>query len=254
MNATEDRPNISIHEPTPIYERSPAFPKAHPYGKPDRTTSPAPGSTNSKRVSIADDNVVLGQGSGADVKRSGTWARGAGTSGLREDGNTGHSRKPSLAERAQDAVQHIPVEKQQALTKAEKKDAKRLSKIIVSEGKAEDKSLKSALKELSSLQAAQKKAAAAETAATHAQSKANREEQRASSAYLEAKTRHERALANLTVCQERLDLAKEQAQRTTVMVRQQAEEVDAMRERKATDDREREVKLANLKAGIMSPS
>jgi hypothetical protein len=119
MNASEDQPNISVHEPTPVYEKNPAFPKAHPYGKPDRATSPAPGSTNSKRVSIADDNIVLGQGLGGDVKRSGTWARGAGTSGLREDGNTGHSRKPSLAERAKDAVQHIPVEKQEALTKAE---------------------------------------------------------------------------------------------------------------------------------------
>jgi hypothetical protein len=119
MNANEDQPNISIHEPTPVYEKNPAFPKAHPYGKPDRATSPTPGSINSKRVSIAEDNVVLGQGQGGDVKRSGTWARGAGTSGLREDGNPGHSRKPSLAERAKDAVQHIPVEKQEALTKAE---------------------------------------------------------------------------------------------------------------------------------------
>lgn len=128
-----------------------------------------------------------------------------------------------------------------------------MSKIIKAEGKAEDKSLKSALKELSSLQAAQKKAAAAETAATHAQSKAAREEQRATAAYLEAKTRHERAVANLSVCQERLSLSREHAQKTTVMVRQQAEEVDSMRERKATDDREREVKLANLKAGLLSP-
>jgi hypothetical protein len=101
------------------------------------------------------------------------------------------------------------------------KDAKRLSKIIKAEGKAEDKQLKSALKELASLQNAQKKASAAETAATSAQSKAAREEHRASAAYLEAKTRWERATANLKVCEERLTLTREQAQRTTAMVRRQ---------------------------------
>jgi hypothetical protein len=119
MNATEDHPNIAVHEPTPVHEKSPAFPKAHPYTKQDGTASPAPGSTNSKRVSIADENGILGQGSGADITRSGTWARGAGTSGLRETGNTGHNRKPSLVERAKDANQYIPVEKKEALTKAE---------------------------------------------------------------------------------------------------------------------------------------
>lgn len=96
-----------------------------------------------------------------------------------------------------------------------------MSKIIKSEGKAEDKQLKSALKELSSLQSAQKKAAANETAATHAQIKAAREEQRASAAYLEAKTRHEKAITNLKVMEERLALTRDQAQKTTGMVRHQ---------------------------------
>ena len=119
----EDQPHIAVHEPTPVYEKHPAFPNAHPYKKssdPSRTTSPAPGSTNSKRVSIADENMVLSQNNGADVKRSGTWARGAGTSGINENAFAGgHSRKPSLADRAKDASQLIPVEKQAALTKAE---------------------------------------------------------------------------------------------------------------------------------------
>lgn len=35
------------------------------------------------------------------------------------------------------------------------------------------------------------------------------------------------------------------------MLFHQAEDVDTMRERKATDDREREVKLATLKAGML---
>lgn len=138
-----------------------------------------------------------------------------------------------------------------------------MSKIIKAEGKAEDKQLKSALKELSSLQHAQKKASAAETAAIHAQVKAAREEQKAAAAYLEAKVRLEKADANLKVCEERLALTKNNAEKTTVMVRRQvcftvfkldmiiddsfkAQDVEALREQKATDDREREVKLAEL--------
>ncbi|PVG04217.1 hypothetical protein CPB86DRAFT_771632 [Serendipita vermifera] len=250
----EDAPAISIHEPTPVYEKNgPKFPTPHHYQKVpekhNRAASVSP--AGSKRVSINED-TVLAPNSQADVKRSGTWARGAGTFGIREDG-ANVSRHASLAERASTAHGSIPAEKRAALTKAEMKDAKRLSKIIKAEGKAEDKQLKAALKELASLQSSQKKAAAAESAATHAQSKAAREEQRASAAYLEAKTRWERATANLKVCEERLVLTRDQAQKTTAMVRRQAEEVEEMRERKATDDREREVKLANLKAGLVSP-
>lgn len=119
MNASEDQPPVSIHDPTPVYEKYPEHPEAQPHSQPDRTASPAPASAHSKRVSIADDSVILSQGSGADVKRSGTWARGAGTSGSREDGNTGLGRKLSLAERAKEAEQHIPVEKQATLSRAE---------------------------------------------------------------------------------------------------------------------------------------
>jgi len=190
---------------------------------------------------------VLATGDQASVNRSGTWAHGPGTSG-REDGP---SRNRSLVERASTASHNIGIEREHTLAKAEKKDANRLSKIIQKEGKAEDKQLKSSIKELASLQSAQRKASAAETAATHAQIKAAKEEQRASAAYFEAKTRFEKAIANLKVTEERLELSKNQAQKTTAMVRRQAEDVEAMRERKAVDDRERELKLETLRAGLI---
>ncbi|KAG8765173.1 hypothetical protein FRC15_007166 [Serendipita sp. 397] len=248
-------PDISIHEPTPTYEKhAPSFPSSNPqpagygYGAgagagadtkrwpvvdtgntSSRRSTISNRSTGSKRVTIANpnqypygngenDDVVLGTAP-ASVQRSGTWAHGPGTSGTRED--VGVSRHASLAERASTAAERISPEKQAALTKAEKKDAKRLSKIIKAEGKAEDKQLKSALKELASLQAAQKKASANESAATVAHNKAAKEEQRATAAYLEAKTRWERATANLKVCEERLDLSRESAQKTTVLLRRQ---------------------------------
>jgi len=244
-----------IHEPTPVYEqKQPEMPSpTHHSDNTKLRTSHDYASQRGSHPSSINEDTVLGVQDQADVKRSGTWARGPGTSGIREDGlATGnHRRHASLAERATAAAQTIGTERETALSQAEKKDAKRLSKIIKAEGKSEDKQLKSALKELASLQVAQKKASAAEMAAVHAQSKAAKEEQKASSAYLEAKARLEKAQANLRVCEERLTLTKGNAEKTTALVRRQAEDVDAMRERKATDDREREVKLATLKAGML---
>jgi len=227
----QQRPSITVQDPTPTYEAPMSAP--HP--------------VDSKHLT---DDVVLAPQNKAEVGRSGTWARGAGTSGPRKNGDV--SRNASLSERASVAAGSLTEETKGKLSKAEKKDAKRLSKIIASEGKSETRQLKAALKELGSLQRAQRNASSAESYAAVMQGKCAKEEQRSGSGYLEAKTRHERALANLGTAEERLNLAREQAGRITDMVRKQAEEVDAMRERKATDDREREVKLANLKAGIMS--
>ncbi|KAG8800903.1 hypothetical protein FRC17_006775, partial [Serendipita sp. 399] len=107
-------PEISVQEPTPIYEQQdPSFPTARQYVIADpkqypgeagatssRRSTTSTRSAASRRVALAnnnnnnnqivypgedDDDVVLGQGR-ADVNRSGTWARGAGTSGIREDG------------------------------------------------------------------------------------------------------------------------------------------------------------------------
>lgn len=264
INAGDEQNHVMIHEPTPDYEprQQPGFPEPKHYPADNKVVVPStnpvsslsPGSHLNSYPSSVNSDTVLGQ-QNADVKRSGTWAKGPGTSGLREDLlSSGHpSRHASLAERATTASRAISPEKETILTKAEMKDAKRLSKIIKAEGKAEDKQLKSALKELSSLQHAQKKASAAETAAIHAQVKAAKEEQRAAAAYLEAKVRLEKAQSSLKVCEERLILTKNNAEKTTGMVRRQADDVEALREQKATDDREREVKLAAL-AAKMVPS
>lgn len=160
MNAVHDgegeQPHISIHEPTPTYERHPSFPQpqvvstidaksngkssihrktgsgggsiskgsvvGYGYGTGTGTTNgartPQQGvsPTSSKRVSINDD-VILAPNSQADVKRGGTWAHGPGTSGPREDG--GLKRGQSLAERATMASKHMPEKDRLALSKAE---------------------------------------------------------------------------------------------------------------------------------------
>jgi len=82
---------------------------------------------------------------------------------------------------------------------------------------------------------------------------------------------HERVIATLSSLEESLRAKKEHAEKRTEMLQRQADEVDAMRQRKAVDDvsalptatpsqevlmplqREREAKLARLKEGKTVP-
>lgn len=133
INANEDRSHVMIHEPTPDYEprQQPAFPEPKHYPadnniKFDPSTnsvsSRTPGSQLNSYPTSVNEDTVLGQ-QNADVKRSGTWAKGPGTSGIREDLlASGHpSRHASLAERATTASRAISPARETILTKAESK-------------------------------------------------------------------------------------------------------------------------------------
>ena len=170
-------------------------------------------------------------------------------------------------------VRHSPDLLVPSLTPSTEKDAKRLSKIIVNEGKAEDSHLKAAIKELEGLQKAQQRAASEEVKAATVVSKASRIEQKAQAKFIEARAMHERAIATLSNLEDSLRAKKEQAEKRTEMLQRQADEVDAMRQRKAVDDvsalptaipcwevlmpwpwqREREAKLALLREGKTAP-
>ena len=168
-------------------------------------------------------------------------------------------------------MRHTPDLLDLLLTPSTEKDAKRLSKIIVNEGKAEDSHLKAAIKELEGLQKAQQRAASEEVKAATSVSKASRIEQKAHAKFIEARAMHERAIATLSNLEDSLRAKKEQAEKRTEMLQRQADEVDTMRQRKAVDDvsalstaspcwevlipwqREREAKLALLKEGKTAP-
>lgn len=231
---TTDGPLPNPHDPSPKYEK-----QAPPF---------QPLKMNNEKQ----QNKVVDYGNNAEVKRSGTWGRGAGTYGPASGADT--TRKPSLAERANTAASGLSDETKGKLSAKEKKDAERLSKIIISEGKAENKHYKGGVKELDHLQKRQKKASRAEQAAGKAAGKAIKEQQRAEAAYHDAKKRVEKALSNRKYTAEQLEMKKEHAAATTEQLNRQAHEVEVMRERKATDDREREAKLAQLKQAIVASS
>lgn len=104
LDEAQVHPVIAVHDPSPSYE-----------------TPLNMGNQTAKRYNLTDDsklnpNAVLAQN--AEVKRSGTWAKGAGTFGPRNNG-TDHTRKPSLSERASVAAGSLSDETNVKLSNAE---------------------------------------------------------------------------------------------------------------------------------------
>lgn len=70
---------------------------------------------------------------------------------------------------------------------------------------------------------------------------------KAEAAYLNAKMKYETAQAELNAEAETLDLLRANAREATQSVQDKSAEVDALRQTLALDEREREVKLSELK-------
>ncbi|CAE6505306.1 unnamed protein product, partial [Rhizoctonia solani] len=153
----------------------------------------------------------------------------------------------SLHQRAATAENGLSQSVVQKITTAELKDAKRVSKILKNEQKAEDKSMKMAIKELDKLASIQRQASKDESAALGAHNKAVKAEHKLNMKYLAAKAAWERAAADLKSKAEMLESTKEHARVQTELLQAKTKEVDQLRTQKATDDRERQAKLLALK-------
>ncbi|KAH7341606.1 hypothetical protein B0J17DRAFT_647262 [Rhizoctonia solani] len=153
----------------------------------------------------------------------------------------------ALHQRAATAESSLSQTVVQKITAAELKDAKRVSKILKNEQKAEDKSMKRAIKELDKLASIQRQASKDESAALSAHNKAVKAEHKLNMKYLAAKAAWEKAAADLKSKTEMLESTKEHARTQTELLQSKTKEVDQLRTQKATDDRERQAKLLALK-------
>ncbi|CAE6530629.1 unnamed protein product [Rhizoctonia solani] len=153
----------------------------------------------------------------------------------------------ALHQRAATAESGLSQSVVQKITAAELKDAKRVSKILKNEQKAEDKSMKRAIKELDKLASIQRQASKDESAALSAHNKAVKAEHKLNMKYLAAKAAWEKAAADLKSKTEMLESTKEHARTQTELLQVKTKEVDQLRTQKATDDRERQAKLLALK-------
>ncbi|CAE6478065.1 unnamed protein product [Rhizoctonia solani] len=143
----------------------------------------------------------------------------------------------ALHQRAATAESSLSQSAVQKITAAELKDAKRVSKILKNEQKAEDKSMKKAIKELDKLASIQRQASKDESAALSAHNKAVKAEHKLNM----------KAAAELKSKTEMLESTKEHARAQTELLQAKTKEVDQLRTQKATDDRERQAKLLALK-------
>ncbi|KAG9091515.1 hypothetical protein FRC07_011840, partial [Ceratobasidium sp. 392] len=202
----------------------------------------------------ADSGVVVSSPSSIKSPKgpAGTFGLGAGTSGPAPP----KGENAELHTRAATAESALSTSAVQKITAAERtlngeskivKDAKRVSKILKNEQKAEDRSMKAHIKELDKLSAVQRQAAKDEAAAITAQRKAVKEEHKLNMKYLAAKAAWEKAAADLKSKNEMLDSTKEHARIQTELLQKKTKEMDQLRTQKATDDRERRAKLLALK-------
>ncbi|KAJ1307712.1 hypothetical protein OPQ81_001801 [Rhizoctonia solani] len=171
------------------------------------------------------------------------FGMGPGTSGPAPPNN----ENETLHQRAATAESSLSQSVVQKITAAELKDAKRVSKILKNEQKAEDKSMKKAIKELDKLASIQRQASKDESAALSAHNKAVKAEHKLNMKYLAAKAAWEKAAADLKSKAEMLESTKEHARAQTELLQAKTKEVDQLRTQKATDDRERQAKLLALK-------
>ncbi|KDN48794.1 hypothetical protein RSAG8_02781, partial [Rhizoctonia solani AG-8 WAC10335] len=171
------------------------------------------------------------------------FGMGSGTSGPMPP----KDENEALHQRAATAESGLSQPVVQKITAAELKDAKRVSKILKNEQKAEDKSMKKAIKELDKLASIQRQASKDESSALSAHNKAVKAEHNLNMKYLAAKAAWEKAAADLKSKTEMLESTKERARTQTELLQAKTKEVDQLRTQKATDDRERQAKLLALK-------
>jgi hypothetical protein len=122
------------------------------------------------------------------------------------------------------------------LTYLEKKDAKRLAKVIKAEGKAEAKSVTGSIKELERIVKLQKEAASAERKSQLRLTKYTGKEHKARLRFLKEKERYEKIEGELRNAENDYEERRDHAGGLTAQVAEKTQELDDLRGQKAADD------------------
>ncbi|KAL1696846.1 hypothetical protein GGG16DRAFT_98756 [Schizophyllum commune] len=152
----------------------------------------------------------------------------------------------SLHRRRTSASAALSPKQNKKIEKREAADGKSLSRVIKQEARVEKKALNVVIQELADLQRMQKEAVKREAKAHAAHVKAVTAHHKAEEEYIAARVRYETTLAEMNAFGEALELARENARKTTESIQEKSQEVDALRTMYGVDEREREVKLTTL--------
>lgn len=133
------------------------------------------------------------------------------------------------------------------LSQMERKDAKKLAKMIKEEGRAEARAVAQSIADVGRLGRLQKNAIEEERKSQHRLAKWTSREHRARLRFLKEKEKYERVEAELRNAENDFEERRDHAAGLTAQVAERTQEIDDMRAQKAADDRERQVKLIALK-------
>lgn len=122
--------------------------------------------------------------------------------------------------------------------------------MIKEESKTEKKALGIAINELAELQRFQKQAIKEESRVAARHAKLLAVFKKTESAYLDAKRQHDSALAALNAEKEALDALRERAREATESMQDKTVEIEGLRAMFGVDEREREIKLRELKGPV----
>ena len=214
-----------------------------------------------RHASVMTAPVMTGPVGGSSLRRwrtslvQGSFASGAGM--------VGPASTPSLdldeAFRARSRSADLGLSERQRvkLSKAQIKEGKKVAKIIVAEGKAEQKAIDEAVRELGDLQKLQKMAVKVrrgpvgslwayvilidcglqdESKAYASYSKTLREFRKAELEFFAARAKYERAQADLQAQEDAREASRAHARETTEMLQEKNREVEWLRAQKAVDD------------------
>jgi hypothetical protein len=122
------------------------------------------------------------------------------------------------------------------LSTLEKKDAKRLAKVIKAEGKSEHKAVTGSIKELERMVKLQKEAASAERKSQLRLTKWTSKEHKARLRFLKEKERYEKIEGELRNAENDYEERRDHAGGLTAQVAEKTQELDDLRGQKAADD------------------
>ncbi|RDX57274.1 hypothetical protein OH76DRAFT_1334815 [Lentinus brumalis] len=173
---------------------------------------------------------------------NGSFASGPGTVGPAASADL----DGAFQTRSRSAELSLTEKQKLKLSKSQIKEGKKVAKIIKAEGKAEQRALEDALKELADLQKLQKNAVKEESKSYNAYSKILREFRKAELEFFAARAKYERAQADLQAHEDAREASRSHAREITEMLQEKNREVEWLRAQKAVDDREREAKVRQL--------
>ncbi|KIR58736.1 DNA binding protein Ncp1 [Cryptococcus bacillisporus CA1873] len=199
------------------------------------------------RANTLGRNGTLSRGAngGTIGSRKGAFGRGAGASiGTQPEEVLGRDDIHTRAELSERILDDATLHR---LSNMEKKDARRLTKIIKKEAKTEAQAVQTSIKELERLCALQKEAATAERKSQLRLTKWTSREHKARMRFLKEKERYERIEGELRNAENDFEERRDHAAGLTAQVAEKTQDLDDLRAQKAADDREREVKILALK-------